>query len=194
MGESLLKKEFKEKDVNRLRNLITKKYGSSASSQVGHVKKEEEHKEGDIWEEQDKEWTIKNGIKQSHTKLDKIKATIRMPLTCPCCNNRMKGRLDTKMYSIHTKCHSCVIEMESKLKRDGKYEQYVIDFVSKNLQSHIDEAEQFIMEFAESKASKYITEAGDIEETVGDINKTSIIAEWRRELEEMREKIKANQS
>jgi len=65
MAESVLKRQFTEKDVNRLRNLITKKYGDSTGVQSGYKKQIEDHVEGDEWEENGKQWTIKNGIKRN---------------------------------------------------------------------------------------------------------------------------------
>ena len=59
----MLKKEFKRKDVERMRNLIKGDTDSSTEIQIGYTKKKEDHKEGDIWEEQNKTWTIKNGMK-----------------------------------------------------------------------------------------------------------------------------------
>ena len=88
-----LKKEFQEKDVERLRNLITGKYGEKTHSSVGFTKADQIYNEGDIWEEDGRQWTIKNGIKQNITKLDKAKESIHMPLFCPSCNNLMKKQL-----------------------------------------------------------------------------------------------------
>ena len=69
----MLKKEFKRKDVERMRNLIKGKANDSTELQVGYTPKKEDYKEGDIWEEGGKKWTIKDGIKQTYTKLDKIR-------------------------------------------------------------------------------------------------------------------------
>ena len=52
-----LKKEFKRKDVERVRNLVQGKTNSSSENQVGYQKKRIEYKEGDVWEE-----NIKNVI------------------------------------------------------------------------------------------------------------------------------------
>ena len=75
----MLKKEFKRKDVERMRNLIKGDTGKSAELQVGYTAKKEDHKEGDIWEEGGKQWTIKDGIKQTATKLDRVKKEAIMP-------------------------------------------------------------------------------------------------------------------
>ena len=51
---------------------------------IGYSKKQEFHGEGDVWEEDGRQWTIKNGIKQNVTKLDKAKKEVTLPLFCPC--------------------------------------------------------------------------------------------------------------
>ena len=63
--ENMLKKEFKHSDVERLRNLVKKDYTAKTKLQTGYQKKLNKYKEGDIWEESGKKWTIKNGIKQN---------------------------------------------------------------------------------------------------------------------------------
>ena len=72
----MLKKEFKRKDVQRARNLIMGKTGDSTGTQIGYKKEIKEYKEGDIWNEGRKTWTIKNGIKQTVSKLDKLKKEV----------------------------------------------------------------------------------------------------------------------
>ena len=78
-NNSILKKEFKERDVQRLRNLVQGKYGDKTTVGTGYQKAKEFHNEGDIWEEDNRTWTIKNGIKQNITKLDKAKENIVLP-------------------------------------------------------------------------------------------------------------------
>ena len=129
----MLKKEFKKRDVNRARNLIMGKTNASTGTQIGYKKEIKEYKEGDVWVEGRKTWTIKNGIKQTISKLDKIKKEIFMPLKCPCCGNVMKKRLDKPNYRIHKKCFDCVIEFEADLKNKGKYKEYKKKFNNKKL-------------------------------------------------------------
>lgn len=66
-----LNKQFTERDVNRMRNLIQGKHGDKVGQSVGYSKQEKDYKEGDVWEEDGRKWTIKEGIKQNITKLDK---------------------------------------------------------------------------------------------------------------------------
>ena len=73
MDENVLKKQFGKKDVTRLRNLMTGKHNSKTGQSVGYNKKQSFYKEGDVWEEDGRKWTIKNGIKQNITKMDRAK-------------------------------------------------------------------------------------------------------------------------
>ncbi len=78
------------------------------------------HVEGDIWEENGKRRTIKNGINQTVTRLDGA----RMPLFCPSCSGAMNCRADDIMYNIHGECHICVIKRETEMRKNGTYDQY----------------------------------------------------------------------
>ena len=167
----MLKKEFKRKDVNRARNLIMGKTNASTGTQIGYKKEIKDYKEGDIWTEGRKTWTIKNGIKQTVSKLDKLKKEVFMPLSCPCCNKVMKKRLDKPNYRIHKKCHDCVIEFESKLRYTGKYEDYRKKLIAKNSLNIVDEMESYLLDAINSSNSGYVSEEGVIERWVGGINK-----------------------
>ena len=78
-----LKKEFNPKDVERIRNLVKGKYGDKTQTSIGYSKKSQKHKEGDVWEENDVTWTIKDGVKQNVTKLDKAKKSLQHAIILP---------------------------------------------------------------------------------------------------------------
>jgi hypothetical protein len=188
-NESVLKKEFKEKDVQRLRNLVTKNYSDKTVSQVGYTKKHIDRKEGDIWEENSKTWTIKNGIKMTVTKLDLVKKTLQIPLTCPKCSRPMnKGHIDKYMYSIHKTCSDCVFDHETKLKVSGKFEEYQQNMIKQGLKYHATEIESLLLEIAlMDDSDSFVTEAGDIETWKGrGLDKQKIT----QELQEYLQKIK----
>ncbi len=191
MKETLLKKEFKEKDVQRLRNIVTKKYGDSTGIQIGYEKKEQEYSEGDVWEDNGRTWTIKDGIKQTVTKLDSIKKAARMPFLCPCCSSPMKNTLDKKMYPLRKMCFDCVVKLETRLKAEGKYEEYSKNLVTKNILTHIEEAEQFIEEYAESMNNTYVTEQGDIEDWEGGEDRKEVASKWKEELHELKKALES---
>ena len=185
----MLNKEFKRKDVERIRNLIKGKVGESSELQVGYTTKKEEHKEGDIWEEGGKKWTIKDGIKQTATKLDKAKKEAILPLFCPSCKSLMKKRNDTKMYNIHKMCFDCVIDMEGKLKIEGKYKDYERTMVSNNAEDYVNHLETYLMEALNTSNEQYVSERGEIERWKGGIDKEKLTKEIKESITEFKEDI-----
>lgn len=188
MSESQLKREFRERDVQRMRNIIKKDYTAKTVTQVGYTKAHVDHQEGDVWEEDGKKWTLKNGIKQSVTRFDEIKKVINLPLSCPKCNKSMKSTsLNKKMWPIHKMCFDCVVDMETELKRTGQYEQYVRDIVAKGAKNYIKDLEDALIDLVSQKDESFVTEAGDIEKWAGngiDTNKMT------KEIQEHIQKLK----
>jgi len=183
--ESTLKKEFKKSDVQRMRNLITGKSGDKTQVLAGWDKHQVDHKEGDVWEEAGRKWTIKNGIKQNLTKLDKIKNLAIMPLSCPTCNKPMKvNDLNKKMYSIHQMCLDCVIDMEDKIKLEGKWDEYTKNVMNSNKNASLEEFEQAIDSWMQDKDT-FVSEAGDIESWSGG-DKTKMYEEIKANLDKLK--------
>lgn len=161
--ETLLKKEFNPTDVQRIRNLVNKDFTSKTKTQAGYKRSTERHKEGDVWEESGKTWTIKNGLKQNVTKLDSAKKAARVPLKCPKCENRMKKRLDSKMFKIHGFCFDCVIDYEASLRQAGLYEEYEKKMMSGNIEEFIKDMQDWVTESLEDNITM-VTEQGDKED------------------------------
>jgi len=172
----MLKKEFKRKDVDRARNLLTGKSGASSETQVGYKKKRVDYKEGDVWVENKKTWTIKDGIKQTISKMDSIKKEIFMPLCCPKCSKVMKKRLDKPNYKVHKMCFDCVIDFEHKLRIEGNYDDYIKTLRLKNRLTEINETENMFLELANQSNEGFISEHGEVERWKGgvDTSKMSI--------------------
>ena len=185
----MLKKEFKRKDVERDRNLIMGKTGASTGTQVGYNKKEKEHKEGDIWTENKKTWTIKNGIKQTISKLDNIRKEIFMPLCCPECNKIMKHRFDKDNHRIHKKCFDCVIKFEHKLRNEKKYDRYIKNLKTNNNITALDEVESYLLEAINRSNNSYVSEDGVIERWVGGIDKIKMTKEVKEAAKLKRERL-----
>ena len=169
--DNVLKKEFQKQDVERLRNLVKGKYGEKTRSSVGFSKKDEFHKEGDIWESDGRTWTIKDGIKQNITKLDKAKKAHVMPLLCPNCKRVMKKRVDKQFYNIHKICFDCVIDFEAELKKQGKWEEYQKNIKNNELDNKIKEFKMWVKEKMSESNNSFVSEAGDVEKWDGKINK-----------------------
>jgi len=165
--ESLLKKEFKESDVQRIRNIVNKDFTSSTKVQTGYRKSKKRHKEGDIWEEGGKQWTIKEGIKQNITKLDDAKKALRMPLCCPKCGGPLEHWMSKKMYKIHGFCFDpCTVEFEAELRKAGLFKEYERKMITGNIKEFVNDIESWVLNSINDKNS-FVTEAGDLEDWGG---------------------------
>ena len=158
----MLKKEFKRKDVDRARNLIMGKSGASSETQVGYKKKRIEYKEGDVWKENGKTWTIKDGI---------------------------KGQLDKPNYRVHKMCLNCVVEFEHKLQIEGKYEEYERQLFLKNRLTRINEMENYFLDLANQSNEGYVSENGEIERWKGGVNKEKFTKDITQAAKEARKDI-----
>lgn len=185
----MLKKEFKNTDLQRIRNLIGKKYGDSVKTQIGFTQSEQEHKEGDIFEESGKRWIIKNGIRITYNKTHSVREQLSMPMFCPECGEPMIGKFDKKMYFIHKKCFNCVIKFETQLRIDGKYEVYVSEQIKTNANALLADFENEVIEVL-NESTQTVTENGEIEEWGGgDIDKEKIIEEVRGYIEKIKSEL-----
>ncbi len=82
---------------------------------------EPERKEGDVWEDiNGKKWTVKNGIRQSISKLDGAKT----PHWCPKCSKPMNHRFDIKFWRLRGHCMDCNVKYETELRKDGNWRNY----------------------------------------------------------------------
>lgn len=186
----MLKKEFKRKDVDRARNLLTGKSGASSETQVGYKKKRVDYKEGDVWVENKKTWTIKDGIKQTISKMDAIKKEIFMPLCCPKCSKVMKKRLDKPNYKVHKMCFDCVIDYEHKLRIRGEYDDYIKQLKLKNSLTQVNEMENMFLELANQSNEGYISEHGELERWKGGVDMSKMSAEISEAAQQGREAVK----
>ena len=164
MSETQLNKEFSKRDVQRMRNILTKNTADKTRIQAGYEKEKLIYSEGDVWEENGKTWTIRNGLKQTITKHDKLREMVNMPLSCPSCNKSMKPtKLNKKMWVIHKKCFDCIIEYETYLKGTGQHEEYQKNLMNSNKDSFVQDYEQAVEAFLNEGGDTFMSEAGDIE-------------------------------
>ena len=165
--QSSLKKEFSKRDVQRMRNLITGKSGDKTATLAGWDKHTQDHKEGEVWEEAGRKWTIKNGIKQNITKLDRVKSMAIMPLNCPSCKTPMQvNEINKKMYGIHKMCLNCVVKMEDEIKREGKWDEYAKNIINSNKNASLEDFERALETWMQDKDT-FVSEAGDVESWTG---------------------------
>jgi len=170
MKENVLKKQFQEKDVQRLRNIMTGKHGNKTTIGTGYTKQTEFHQEGDIWTENGREWTIKDGIKQNVTKLDKAKA-LAMPMFCPSCKKIMNHNNDKIFWNTYRRCFDCQVEFETDIKIAGLWEEYQNNIVNQGIDNFKENYILWVEEMLNTSNEGFVTEAGDVENWKGGINK-----------------------
>ena len=170
MNDNILKKEFNKKDVERLRNLIKGKGNERTGQGVGYTKKQEFHKEGDIWEENGRTWTIKDGIKENITKLDKFKKS-SVPLFCPSCGTIMNKQLDPHYFKAYGACLDCVKAKETKIKISGEWDNHKKDIQNKEIDKLIEQYKDFMESKMSESNSSFVTESGEVEKWIGGVNK-----------------------
>ena len=186
MKDNVLKKEFNKKDVERLRNLVKGKYGEKTGQSIGYKKEEKFHNEGDVWEENDRTWTIKDGIKQNITKLDEIKKTHLTPLFCPNCKSQMKSKFNDDYYKIHKMCFNCVVDFEHNLKKLGLYEEYEKNIINSEIEGFIENFKMHVEEELSQSNNSFITEQGDVEKWDGGLNKERVLESLDKTIEHLR--------
>jgi hypothetical protein len=184
--QSSLKKEFSKRDVQRMRNLITGKSGDRTAVLSGWEQKIDDHKEGDTWQDADgRTWTIKNGIKQSVTKMDKLKHLTVMPISCPACKKHMRvDEINKKMYAIHRMCLDCVVEMEAKIKLEGKWDEYAKNVMNSNKNASLEDFERAVEAWM-LEQDTFVSETGEVESWQGG-DKKKIYGEIMEKLAELK--------
>ena len=187
MSDSILNKEFNKKDVKRLRNLMTGKSTDKTGQGVGYSKTDTFYEEGDIWEENDRKWTIKDGIKQNITKLDKAKKSIIVPLFCPKCKKVMNKGMDPSYYQATDQCFSCFKLFETRLKATGLWDEWNKKTINGNIDAFIAWYKDFVMHAVEQSNKSFVTERGDVEQWHGGVDKAKAfealnktIKEWEK--------------
>jgi len=171
MSDSVLKKQFQKKDVERLRNLVAGKYGNRTTMGIGYNGEvQEEHKEGDIWTYQGRTWTIKDGIKENITKLDKFKK-VAVPLFCPNCKQVMDKQLDSFYYKSYGECVDCRATTETQMKINGTWEDYTNQTFNAEIDQQIEEYKNWFSNILSESKEGYISENGEVQKWVGGIDK-----------------------
>ena len=112
-----------EEALNDVRKKVAEKLNKDGNKLVFGWRGEAEptRKEGDVWEDVNgKKWTVKNGIRQTVTKLDDAKT----PHWCPKCSKPMNHRFDIKFWRIRGHCFDCNVKFETELRRQGKWKDF----------------------------------------------------------------------
>ena len=170
MKDNILKKEFVKKDVQRLRNVLKGKAGERTVDGIGYTKTHEVRKEGDVWTENGREWTIKDGLKQNITRLDKAKE-VSMPMFFPSCKKIMNQNNDKLFWDNYRRCYNCHVDFEHDLKLNGLWDDWKKAMTNNAVDDYIKNYKSWAEEMLTNSNQGFVTEAGDVENWKGGINK-----------------------
>ena len=84
------------------------------------------------------------------SELTDVMASVRMPWFCPSCKKAMKKKLDRKFWNLFNHCMDCQIVYETKLRYEGKFEEYAQRKMIENRKSYLKDLKQSIVEFEET--------------------------------------------
>jgi len=103
---------------------------------------------------------------------------VRMPWFCPECKCVMKQKLDDKMWKLFGHCFECQIQIENKLRIEGKYEEWAEKKINNNKIAFLKDSIQKIEEFRNQKAPQFYNQVGvnhpELEKEKWDIDMTQI--------------------
>lgn len=170
-----------EKALNDVRRKVAEKLNKDENRLVFGWRGEPapERKEGDVWQDVNgKEWTVKNGITQSVTKLD----TAKTPYWCPKCSKPMNHRFDIKFWRIRGHCMDCNVKFETKLRKQGKWEAYERNIMLRN---YIAEVKDKIAEL-----QQYHDTVSKPEYINADETKILMIEKWDVDIEKVKADLK----
>lgn len=159
----------KLKNVKAVREMIagTHKTQTKTNVSFGEKKTFVKREVGDRWTDDDGTlWEQKKGYKVKLGKLSELRQDLNKFPNCKkeICTCTNPKRNDIKMKTIHGMCFDCVIEMEHKLKIEGKYEEYEREKILANMKSWLKGAEVEKEALKTALKAKFVNEDGSIEE------------------------------
>ncbi len=137
---------------------------------------------GESWEELDMYgqvkciWEQKDGYRIKHAPnykaFEELRNEMREYPNCfgVDCKTKTKTRLDERFRNIHGMCTDCVAKMETKLKIEGKYEEYERSKMKNNAQAFFNstDVEMQILSDSIAQGSGIPHADGTIEKWLGD--------------------------
>lgn len=188
--------EIKIDSLQDVKKLLAGEHDSQQKVQVGYNATNKEDTEirqvGDKWFDADgNEWEQKNGYKVKLGKVwqQELHKYLNTFTNCPkeTCTCGMPKRLDEKMRRIHGMCFDCVVDMEHKIRLEGKWDEYENRKVKENAIAWLEEAEKDKNLIAdELSRMEFSNDFGDIEKWKTSINKDELLEKIEKEFEEFK--------
>jgi len=155
---------------------------------------EEKRQEGDVWEDANgKQWTIKNGVRQNVTKLDSAKT----PWWCPKCSKPMNHRLDIKFWNLRGHCMDCNIEMETEIRKQGKWKEYERSIIKQNYISYLKDKINELEDYSRTLSIPEVIHADDTKILMTErwnINLDKVRADIQKDVDMFKEELRKVES
>jgi len=188
--------DIKIDGLNDVKKLIAGQHESQQKIQVGYTEENKEdntsRKIGNKWFDEDgNEWEQRNGykIKLGKEWQQELHEYLNTFPNCPneTCACGMPKKIDEKMKRIHGMCFDCVIDMEHKIRLEGKWDEYEKRKVKQNALAWLLEAERDKNSIAsELSRMEFTNDFGDIEEWKTPFNKEEMLEKIENEFAEFR--------
>lgn len=144
---------------------------------------------GEQWTDNDGNiWEQKKGYKVKLGKLSELRDSMKLFPNCKkgCESHQNPSRNDLKMQAIHGMCFDCVVEMENKLKMQGKYKEYERQKMLDNSKAWLRQAELEKEAVKMALKAKFLNEDGSFEEW-GGVSWEELDAKIENEFQQFRE-------
>jgi hypothetical protein len=178
------------KNARRIVNILSGNYTGKSKISTGYKCKDIERVEGDIWEEGDRTWTIKDGIKRTINKMTALRKLSQSPLSCPKCNTTIRHWQDEKAYMLLGKCYTCQLKSEHKLRVNNTYDDFIKEKRTNNIEGWMGDAEIEFESYLENIDNKsYVTENGQIEDWKINVDKKELSNKFNTKIDNIKKTI-----
>ena len=191
--------DLNEKNINieSLKEMLEGRHVSQNKIQVGYTP-ETDHSVrilGEKWTDADgNEWERRDGysVKLGKEWQQELHSYLNGFKNCPKeqCTCTLPKKLDKKMNTIHGMCFDCVIDMEHKLKIEGKYKDYEKDKMKQNAIAWVAQAEKdkdYIIEELIRSKFEFVNSNGLVEKWVSDVNVDELKEKIETEFQKFKE-------
>lgn len=182
--------------VEDVSKMLHGEHESQQKVTVGYSNVDEEtlkvKKIGDRWKDSDgNEWEQKNGytVKLGKDWQQELHQYLHSFPNCgkDTCICTLPKKIDEKMKKLHGMCLDCVVDMEHKIRLEGKWDEYENQKVKENALSWLKEAEKDKNLIAEELSKvDFANEFGDSEKWTVPISKEELLKKIENEFEEFK--------
>jgi hypothetical protein len=182
--------------IDDVKKLLNNQHESQNNIQVGYngeIVDTPIRKVGDRWTDSDgNEWEQKEGYSMKLGKewQQELHSYLNSFPKCPkeTCTCTMPKQMDQKMKSVHGMCFDCVVEMEHKIRLEGRWDEYERQKVKENALAWLAEAERDKNAIAEELSKvEFANSFGDVEKWNTGTTKEELLKKIEEEFQKFKE-------